>query len=214
MLSLQKMLSRNDPCFSLLEACAGEARVAIQALSLILKTPGEDRSLDVFMQDVFIEARRKNKQIIADLSDYLSRTFVTPLDREDIETLSYSLYRITKTAEKFGERFMLTRHHAQGLDFARHIELLDQAAVLLVDMVAELRSGTDLERVNDLNIQLHQIEGDADKLMLEFLRRLYGGGHTALQAIVARDLLELLEKVFDRCRDVGNTTFHTVIRHA
>ena len=51
--------------------------------------------------DDFIQARRKDKRIAEQITEELCKTFVTPLEREDIEALSVALYQIPKTAEKF-----------------------------------------------------------------------------------------------------------------
>ena len=54
--------------------------------------------------DAFVAVRRKEKLLAQDLTEYLCKTFVTPLEREDIEALSNALYKIPKTVEKFAER--------------------------------------------------------------------------------------------------------------
>jgi uncharacterized protein Yka (UPF0111/DUF47 family) len=136
------------------------------------------------------------------------------LEREDIEALSHALYKIPKTAEKFGERCILSGGQTRGADLSHHMEMLHQAAAVVVVMVKELRKGVNLETIKKQNDELQRIEGDADKLMLDSLRDLYGGKHGALQVLVLKDLLELLEKVFDRCRDVGNIVFHIVLKHS
>jgi len=58
------------------------------------------------------------------------------------------------------------------------------------------------------------IEGEADKLMLESLRDLYNGDHATLRVVMLKDLYEILEKVFDRCRDVGNLVLQIVFKHS
>src|SRR3954470_8057118 len=101
MFSLQKLLGKDDKFFRLMEGSAEEARASILSLSEMLKLPEDKRSLNGFA-----EARRKEKRITQELSEHLSRTFVTPLEREDIQALATALYKIPKTFEKFGERFM------------------------------------------------------------------------------------------------------------
>jgi uncharacterized protein Yka (UPF0111/DUF47 family) len=65
-----------------------------------------------------------------------------------------------------------------------------------------------------MNDRLQYVEGEADKLMNELLRDLYSGQFDALRAIVLRDLYELMEKVIDRCRDVGNVVMHIVLKNS
>ncbi len=209
MFSLQKLLGKDDKFFRLMEESAEEARASIQSLAEMLETPEEKRSLNAFA-----EARRKDKRITQELSEHLSRTFVTPLEREDIQALTNALYKIPKTVEKFGERFLFSTEHVRGLPLRKQLQMLEQAGQTVVALVQELRKGVHLERVKAQNDTLQEIEGEADKLMLEVLRDLYNGDHSALRVIVLKDLYELLEKVFDRCRDVGNIVFHIVLKHS
>jgi uncharacterized protein len=209
MFSLQRLLSGEDKSFQLMEGSAEEARAAIQSLVAMLQAPEAQRTLDSF-----ITARRKEKLLAQELTEYLCRTFVTPLEREDIEALSNGLYKIPKIAEKFAERYLLAGPQTRGVDLSKHMELLQKAAEGIVVMVKVLRKGVDLETVRRQNDQLQQVEGEADDLMLESLRALYDGKHDPLQVMLMKDLLELLEKIFDRCRDVGNTVFHIILKYA
>ena len=68
--------------------------------------------------------------------------------------------------------------------------------------------------VRDSPLQLKHIEGEADKLMIESLQQLYNGDYSSLRVVILKDLYELLEKIFDRCRDVGNVVFQIVLKHS
>jgi hypothetical protein len=57
------------------------------------------------------------------------------------------------------------------------------------------------------------IEGEADQMMLEYLKPLYDGGTEPLKALFLKDLFELLEKVIDRCRDAGNVINQIVLKN-
>ena len=209
MFSLQKLFGKDDKFFTLMEASAEECGTSLQSLIQLLKMPPQKRSLDAF-----IEARRKDKRITKELTEHLLKTFVTPLEREDIEALSEALYKIPKTVEKFSERFLIAGAPVQEVDFGKHMELLGQAAETVVLLVKELRKGVNLERVKTQNDQLQRIEGDADKLMLQTLRELYNGDHATIKVIMLKDLYEIMEKIFDRCRDAGNIVFHIVLKHS
>ncbi len=60
--------------------------------------------------------------------------------------------------------------------------------------------------------QLQAIEGEADKRLLELLRGLYAQAGEPLRAVFLKDIYELLEKVFDRCRDAGNVVNRIVLK--
>lgn len=207
--SLQRLLSGDDRSFDLTERSAEQARAAIHNLMRILQTPPDSQALDSL-----VTARRKEVILTQELTDYLCRTFVTPLEREDLQALSKALHKIPVTAEKFAVRFLLVGRKVQELDFSRHLEMLQQAADLMVLVVKELRHKATLEKIREINQQLQQVEGNADKLMLESLGKIYRGNYDPIQVLFLKELLELLEKVFDHCRDVGNVVLRTVLKHA
>jgi uncharacterized protein Yka (UPF0111/DUF47 family) len=209
MFSLQKLLGQEDKFFGLLEASAEEARTSVQALVKLSKSLDQPAVLDEFAH-----SRRKDRQITAEITEAVYTTFVTALEREDIEALSSALYKIPKTVEKFSERVLLAPDFVQGIDFSTQISLLERATDVVHQMVKTLRAGMNLGRVKDLNDKLQYLEGEADKHMMALYKDLFGGKHEPLQVIVLKDLYELLEKVIDRCRDAGNVIAHIVLKNS
>ena len=195
--------------FDLLEASAQEARNSVQSLVRLSKALDQPVELEEFAR-----ARRKDKEITAQIRNAVYTTFVTALEREDIEALCNALYRIPKTVEKFSERLLLAPKHARGVDFARQVNLLDQGTDGVVQMVKSLRRGVNLDEIKALNDNLQQVEGEADKVMMENYRELYSGRYDAIQVIVLKDLYELLEKVVDRCRDAGNVISQIALKNS
>jgi uncharacterized protein Yka (UPF0111/DUF47 family) len=208
MFSLQKVFSRDDQFFELLEASAEECRASVQALKRAIASNSRTLTLDEF-----ISPRRKEKKISAQLTELLARVSVTSLEREDIEALSDAFYKIPKTLEKFAQRYVLTRNELRDIDFSKHVELLEQAADITVQMLKELRRGFNMANTAEQNANLQRVEGEADELILQvFKSELYSRKHDALKVIILKDLYELLEKVVDRCRDAGNTICQIVLK--
>jgi len=209
MFSLQRFLGKEDRFFDLLEASAEEACTSVRALVNFMKKPDEVKSLDEF-----IRARRNEKRITSQISEELCRSFVTALEREDIEALSVALYKVPKTVEKVGERILLAPQHIHGVELGRQLKLLDQAVATVLAMIKELRKGVNLDLIRNHNDQLQTIEGEADKIVLEALRELYSGKHDPVRVVFLKDLYELLEKVADRCRDAGNVINQIVLKNS
>jgi uncharacterized protein Yka (UPF0111/DUF47 family) len=203
------MFGKGDRFQSLLEAAAKEAHESATHLIQLIKFPGQTTKMD----DLVL-ARRKEKRIAEQISEELVKTFVTGLDREDIEELSLALRKIPKTTEKFAERWLLAAEHLNGVDFTRQGEMMEKATGVVLQMVQQLREMAELEKVKAMNDKLQYIEGEADKLMLELLKELYSGKYDALRAIVIRDLYELMEKVIDRCRNAGSVVMHIVLKNS
>jgi uncharacterized protein Yka (UPF0111/DUF47 family) len=209
MFSLQKLLGKEDLFFGLLEASATEAYNSVQSLVKI------SQSLDKPVElGEFASARRKDKEITGQIRNAIYTTFVTALEREDIDALAHAIYRIPKTVEKFGERIQLVPQHVRGVDFTQQIKYVEQATECVVSLVKSLRAGANLNEVKKWNDRLQQIEGDADKAIMELYRDIFSGRHDALKAVVLKDLYDLLEKVIDRCRDVGTVISQIVLKNS
>jgi uncharacterized protein len=209
MFSLQKLLGKEDKFFTLLEASAQQARTSVQALVRLSKTLDKPLALDEFAY-----ARQKDKQITGEISAAVYTTFITALEREDIEDLSNALYKIPKMIDKFTTRLLATPQHVRGIDFSTQISLLERATDIVLELVKSLRKGMDLERVKDLNDKLQFLESEADTHMMALYKDLFSGQHEPIQVIALKDLYELLEKVIDRCRDAGNVIAHIALKHS
>jgi len=213
MISIRKFLGHDEKFYDLLEASAQQADSSVHHLvDLLVQLERGGHSPQSL--DVFAESRREDKRITQELTEALSKTFVTPLEREDIQALASSLYKIPKTVEKIGERILISPEDLHGRSFRKQVELLDQAAETVLAMVKLLRKGADIAKTREMNAHLQAIEGDADKLELEVLHDLFHGDYNAKHIIFLRDLYDLLEKVIDRCRDAGNIILQVVLKYS
>ncbi len=212
MISIGRILGHDEKFFDLLEASAKQADNSVHHLVDLLGRLQDNES----PQDLakFAESRREDKRITQELTEQLSKTFITPLEREDIQELAAALYKIPKTVEKIGERILISPQDLHGWSFRKQVELLDQAAEAVLAMVKQLRKGMNIQTAREMNNRLQTIEGEADELELELLRDLYQGDYSPKHIIFLRDLYELLEKVIDRCRDAGNIVLQVVLKYA
>lgn len=209
MISLAKIFGKSDRFFELLNASAKAAHQSIEALERVL-AQGEGQ---ISLAELSV-TRRNEKKIAESISEELVNTFVTTLDREDIEALSRALYRIPKTVEKFGERFDIMHQHVCAADFAPQMAIAKEAATVVSKMVEMISHSPKLEDVKFQNDQLQELEGRADQLVLGYLKEIYSGRVEPIKAMAMRDLYDLLEKVIDRCRDAGNVVTQIVLKNS
>lgn|SRR5690606_1683011 len=210
--SLRSLFGKDQKFYDLLEASAEEALTSTSLLATYLQRSGSFRSANDL--DEFNQSRRKDKRITQQITEELCRTFVTPLEREDIEALSAALYRIPKTMEKLVERLAIYPGRLPRADFQRQADLLRQAAEAVVFMVKQLRHGAKLSTIQEANERLQFAEGEADKVMLEHLKGLYRGDYDAKEMIILQQMFEMVEKAVDRCRDAGNVVFQIVLKYS
>ena len=209
MVPLQKLLGKEDRFFELLEASAAQACQSGRALKKFMTNLRPDAQLDDF-----IVTRRSEKAIAAEINHLLCTSPVTALEREDIEALSNSIYKIPKTTEKIAERVLLAPQHLAGIQFETHLNRIEQASETLLEMVRGLRAGAPVSQIKTLNEKLQMIEGEMDDALNDHIRGLYNATDNPGRVIFLKDIYELLEKVTDRCRDAGNVVSQIVLKGA
>ena len=211
MFSLQRILAKDEKFFDLLEESADEVQKNVQALIEIVKAPDSKASIEQFYK-----SRRNETRIANEITEELCKTFVTPLEREDIESLSSALYKIPKVLEKFAERITLFQSYIKNEEsFVHQIELVEMAAETLSQMIKSLRRNPKLNVIKGQNNRLLTLEADGDKLMLELTWDLYQRhGNELLKTFILKDLYDLLERTIDRFRDAGSIIFRIVLKNS
>ncbi|MBX3698569.1 MAG: pit accessory protein [Dokdonella sp.] len=209
MFSLQTIFGKGDRFYGLLEASAEAARLSARALRSMLAEEAPVPALDQFRV-----ARKREKDLFAQINLELVNTFVTALEREDIEALAGALYKIPKTVEKFAERHALFAERLVDIDYSPQAAMLERACDVIVSMVGELRGGIKLDVMHALNERMQSIESEADRLLLELYHHVFTDETDAARLMVRKDLFELLEKAIDRCRDAGNVIYHIALKNS
>jgi uncharacterized protein Yka (UPF0111/DUF47 family) len=209
MFSLQTIFGKGDKFYGLLEQSAEAARESAKALHELVT--GKDHAP---VMAAFASARAREKALAGQISEELVNTFVTALDREDIEALNSALYKIPKTIEKFAERYEIIAERMSDVDFAARALVLERATAVVSEMIGELRRGLRIDPVKKLQDRLQMLESEGDRMLLSPYRTLYVEGNDAMRAMLAKDLFELLEKAIDKCRDVGNTVYSIVLKNS
>lgn len=209
MFSLQTIFGSGKQFYALFESAASAALESAQALQVLTRTPNNGMPT----LDEFKRVRSREREIMKDINAALVNSFVTPIEREDIEALAGAIYRIPKAIEKFADRYALAAGNLRGIDFAPRAAMLEQAATVVLEMVKQLRF-LKLEPMKDLNDRLSAIENEADRLMLELYRDLYAGNYDGMVVLLIKDFFELLEKAIDRCREAGSVVYRIVLKNS
>ena len=140
----------------------------------------------------------------------LNKTFVTPIDREDIHTLAKSLDDVMDAIDAAAA---VTRRYrmAQLRYGARELASLTWQSAMQVKVAVEA-----LERrkdVHQLAVEVNRLENAADDIHDEALRRLFEEEKDAITVIKWKEVLDLLEEATDRCEDCANVLEGVVVKH-
>ena len=139
----------------------------------------------------------------------LNRTFVTPIDREDIHELAKSLDDVMDAIDA---RRVVRRYRIHTLPYgARELASLIWRSTMQVKVAVEAlekKSG-----VHDRSVEINRLENAADIVHDEALRRLFEHEKDAITLMKCKEMLDLLELATDACEDVANVLESVVVKH-
>ena len=140
----------------------------------------------------------------------LNRTFVTPIDREDIHTLAKSLDDVMDAIDAAAA--VTRRYRMASLRYgARELASLTWQSTMQVKVAVEaLEKRKDVAQVA---MEVNRLENAADDIHDEALRRLFEEEKDAITIIKWKEVLDLLEEATDRCEDCANVLEGVVVKH-
>lgn len=140
----------------------------------------------------------------------LNRTFVTPIDREDIHSLATSLDDVMDAIDAAAN--VMRRYRMVAVRYgARELASLIWQSAMQVRVAVEALERR--EGVHARAVEVNRLENAADDVHDESLRRLFEEERDALTVIKWKEVLDLLEEATDRCEDVANVLEGVVVKH-
>jgi len=147
------------------------------------------------------------------LMSRLHKTFVTPIDREDIHRLAGKLDDILDHAEAAGSRIDLYCPNSVPREVHELANVLLESAKLVLEMVSLLRMLKKPARIMELTVEINRLEDQADYIRRSTIARLFRDEKDPFELIKWKDILEYMERGTDRCEDVADITEGIVLEN-
>ena len=206
------LLPKKEKFYSYLSALSSMAGVSAHRLKAYVES--KDAAARKKIGQEIASCRAQSKATMGDITGELCRSFITPFDREDIQSFAQCLYRIPKTIEKVVQRMELHRLKGDEKDFIRQISLIVNEADVMEEMVADLISKRNTRKVMEKVTLLHELEQKGDDILQELLVTLFTDGNDARDLILRKDIYDMLEKVIDCYRDAAAVTLQIVLKYS
>ena len=201
------LIPREEKFYDDFRAMADQLRRGSRLLEEMLATdpPVEDKAHEIR------EVEHKCDFLTHEIIQRLNRTFITPIDREDIHSLAralddimdaidacaalFPLYHITAVRPGVRE---LTRIISESTDQVRHaIEALEN------------RTG-----IMQRTVEINRLENEADRAHQRAVGQLFDEEHDPISVMKWKEILDLLEAATDRCEDVADLLENVVVKHS
>ena len=141
-------------------------------------------------------------QVTHEIMAKLNRTFITPLDREDIHGLATALDDVMDFIEAVTEHLVLYKVKQSTPKFQALAQVVLKQVEEINKMIPRLR---DLKHADILQhcIEVNRLENEADRILREAVGELFDRGGDPLEVMKWRDLYNMLETATDKCEDVA-----------
>ncbi|TMA13626.1 MAG: DUF47 domain-containing protein [Deltaproteobacteria bacterium] len=196
--------------YDLFERSAAKAVEGAQLLEALVKA----------FNDVSLKAKRiKDVEHEGDLITHetiekLNKTFVTPLDREDIHRLISSLDDILDFIEATSERLSLYNVKDIRPDAAILVDILVQSTREVQQAVGMLRHLKSGDSVLKYCTEINRLENESDFASRSAIAKLFEPNANPLEVIKWKEIYDCIENAVDRCEDAANVIEGIVLKNS
>ena len=201
-----RLIPREEKFYTDFQALADELKRGAALLEAMLapERPAWDKA------DEIKEVEHKCDFLTHEIIQRLNRTFVTPIDREDIHELAKSLDDVMDAIDAVAT--MVKLYKLNPIRFGAR-----ELAVTITSSTKQIRLALDaLERKKGVTthaVEINRLENEADRIHQEAVGRLFEDERDPIIVMKWKETLDFLEHATDRCEDVANVLEGVVVKH-
>jgi len=200
------LVPKEHDYFRLFSELAANLDEAAQLLVKFMDDYGQAKSIGA----AILEHEHVGDKILHDIVKRLNRSFITPIDREDIYDLVATMDEVLDNIEEATDAMVLYRVEAPTEYARRQAKVIAEAAAVLHQIIDDLEKRTDLmERI----ISVNSLENEGDRIVRDAIAALFDDDIDAKDIIKWKDIYEVLESAIDECEHVANVIESIVLKH-
>jgi predicted phosphate transport protein (TIGR00153 family) len=204
---MAKLFSKDEKFFKIFSQMTVYLKEAAEILGSMLKNPASDvTSLAAQIKDL----EHKGDELTHRVIDELNKTFITPIDREDIHDLCSALDDVLDLIDSAATRIVLFR-------ITEPIRAVPEMLAVLLNQVMEIGAAVsnlqDNDHVVERCIEINRLENDADRLFQMAIKSLFDEVKDPIDVIKRKEIIETLETATDKAEDVANVLESIIVKN-
>ena len=204
---LGRLLPRDEKFFELFDQLAGHLATTAQMLDDLFGDPQNVSQHVKLIKDV----EHKADLLTTTVNQRIDKSFITPIDREDIHDLASALDDILDVAEAIADRFVLYKVTTPTERAVKLADVLYQASVAVGAGVDRL--GLAHPDIKECSVQVNSLENEADRISRDAISALFEKETDPMAVIKWKEIYEGFEAGTDRCEDVANILERIALKH-
>jgi predicted phosphate transport protein (TIGR00153 family) len=205
-----RFLPKDESFFDQFEKHGSRTVDGCRALLELVTTPGDMVSRAKTISEIESDCDRITHAVVAQLH----KTFITPLDRNDIHRLITKMDDVMDYVEAAAERLALYELSVPTPEVGGMAASLLTSAERVLEAVAALRDLKNPEAILAKCVEINRLENQADGQLRAALARLFREEKDPILIIKWKEIYELIETATDRCEDVANIIEGVVLENS
>ncbi|HDS05535.1 MAG TPA: DUF47 domain-containing protein [Deltaproteobacteria bacterium] len=144
----------------------------------------------------------------------MHKTFLTPIDREDIYALVNKMDSIMDVIEATAVRIYLYKVKKPSNEIIIQARILNEAIKKVKGIVRAMRNMKNSEMILSGCVEINTLENEGDVALRTIMADLFAQEKDAIELVKWKDIYQLLEEAIDVCEDVSNIVEGIVLKHA
>jgi predicted phosphate transport protein (TIGR00153 family) len=161
-----------------------------------------------------VAAEKKGDKVTHDAMDMLHKTFITPLDREDIHRLISTMDDMLDLAEDVAETINLYDIRSMTQEARQLADICVACSERVKAAVGMLSNMKNAQALLKITAEIDRLESDADHVMRAAMAKLFREEADVKNIIKMKAIYELLETITDKAEDVANVIQGLVLENA
>jgi predicted phosphate transport protein (TIGR00153 family) len=157
------------------------------------------------------DVEHRGDLVTHEIFERLNRTFITPLEREDIHQLASGLDDVLDSVEAIGHRIVIFKVPIVTPQARQLAVILTACARQIEQAAANLK---DFKNLMAFTIEINRLENEADGISRDAVADLFSGRHDVMDVMRWKEIYGRLENAADQCEDVANTIESIVIKNS
>jgi len=203
-----RLLPREEKFFDLFCAVADRNKEAAHHLRSLFDAAPERRTPHV---EAIKHLEHEADQVTHEVVNRLDRTFITPLDREDIHALASNLDDVIDAMDGTARRSQIFRLGPAPDGVKQLTEVIERMVAVLAEAMGRLKRS---EEVMQYCVEVKRLEEEGDAIYHEALCKLFAPERDALEVIKWKEIYDDLERTLDESEDVANVLESISLKHA
>ena len=144
----------------------------------------------------------------------MHKTFLTPIDREDIYALVNKMDSIMDVIEATAVRLRLYKVQKPSDEIIKQAQILYDAIGKVKEIIHALRNMKNSEMILKGCVEINTLENAGDIVLRSIMADLFENEKDAIELVKWKDIYQLLEEAIDVCEDVSNIVEGIVLKNA